>query len=182
MSAGYDQDLPFHNFHHCVAVLQGCYAMLRQSEELASTFTPIDRLALCAACLFPSCHPPLGCPTYISLNSHAHSMSMSMSMWVSGASLHLVTTSGTREPPTPSSSTRATSSLCCIMTSRCATLYSYAYSYLVLPQVVVLLLWYCNFSICYSLRRCLRTTTWHRSSGCCSGPTAPYSPASTSCR
>ena len=51
MSAGYDEGLPFHNFHHSVAVLQGCYAMLMQSEELASALTPMDRLALCAACL-----------------------------------------------------------------------------------------------------------------------------------
>ena len=51
VSAGYDADLPFHNFHHSVSVLQGCYAMLMQSEELASALTPMDRLALCAAWL-----------------------------------------------------------------------------------------------------------------------------------
>ena len=120
MSAGYDQDVPFHNFHHCVAVLQGCYAMLRQSEELASTFTPIDRLALCAGCYSSLAITTTGLP-HICLSKllYAHLV------WVSGASLHLVMTSGTREPPTPSSSTRATSSLCCTMTSRCAILYTH---------------------------------------------------------
>ena len=91
MSAGYDQGLPFHNFHHGVAVLQGCYAMLMQSEELASALTPMDRLALCAACLglwgvglgaglsmcggcnpvYPPCTPgPTGCNTTCTPGCH----------------------------------------------------------------------------------------------------------------
>lgn len=50
VSAGYRR-VPFHNFHHGVAVLQGCYAMLRQSAELCSLLTITDRLALCVAAL-----------------------------------------------------------------------------------------------------------------------------------
>jgi len=51
VSAGYNQSLPFHNFHHGVSVLQGCYAMLTQCHELTATLTIMDRLALCVAAL-----------------------------------------------------------------------------------------------------------------------------------
>ena len=49
--AGYNDARPFHNFQHATFVLQGCYAMLRECDELSSMLTAADRLAICIAAI-----------------------------------------------------------------------------------------------------------------------------------